>query len=325
MRPAAEAPRASAKWGWRVGAPLGLMFLAIAGAKLNTPERFTDRFLEWGLEPGLIEVTGGVELLLGTGLLVAATRSYAAACLSLWMIGAAGIHMFAGDPSLSVLPLVITVAAVTVVWSGFRSGVQRLQGLPAPLAAPPQGAIRRVLFLVRILGVAFFFRWIVGGIAYWAALPLLGALHAGATGRVGARRLLESVLLYLLVLGIGVAGVWGFVGHFFMSDQVAGSIGWATGSPFQLELAFYHLASGLVGLHCLWIRDRYWIAAGSIPALFALGAGLIHVQDFLASGNDASANWGPSVLVGNFLIPLVLIVSLGWFHRIGGFQVSAEE
>lgn len=245
--------------------------------------------------------------------------------LTVWMLGAAGVHIRAGDAGLAVLPLAITGASVVVLWSGLRSGLQRLQGPPAPLAAPPNGSLRRVLFLVQILGVSFFFRWIVGGIAYWAALPLLGLLHARATGHVGARRLLESVLLYLLVLGIGVAGVWGFVGHFFMSDQVAGSIGWATGSPFQLELAFYHLASGLVGLHCLWIRDRYWIAAGSIPALFALGAGWIHVQDFLASGNDASANWGASVFVGNFLIPLVLIASLAWFHRMGGFGAPAGD
>jgi hypothetical protein len=299
-----------------------LVLLAIAGAKLNAPERFIGRFLDWGLEPGLIQVTGMIELLLGTGLLVSATRSYAAASLSVWMLGVAVIHISSGDATLLVLPLATAGAAVIVLWSGLRSGLHGEQGLPAPLAAPPRGALRRVLFLFRLLCVSFFFRWIVGGIAYWAALPLLGALHARATGRQGSRRLLESVLLYLLVLGVGVAGVWGFVGHFFMSDQVASSIGWTTGSPFQLELAFYHLASGLVGLHCLWIRDRYWIAAGSIPALFALGAGMIHVQDFLASGNAAPGNWGPSVLVGNFLIPLVLLVCLAWFHRMGGFQVE---
>jgi hypothetical protein len=325
MSPATEAPRASAEWGWRAGPLLGLMLLAVAGAKLNMPERFIDRFLDWGLQPGLIPVTGVIELLLGTGLLVAASRAYAAAGLSVWMLGAATVHLVAGDAHLSAVPLGIAGVAGIVLWSGVPSGLYRLQGLPAPLARPPQRVVPRALFLLRLLGVSFFFRWIVGGLVYWAALPLLGALHARATAHPGSRRLLESVLLYLLVLGIGVSGVWGFVGHFFLSEQVALSIGWAAGSPFQLELAFYHLASGLVGLQCLWIRDRYWIAAGSIPALFALGAGLIHVQDFLASGNDASANWGSAVLVGNFLIPLTLIVALGWFHRMGGFRTGVGE
>lgn len=325
MSAAADAPRAAAGWGWRLGTLLGFMFLAIAGAKLNTPERFTDRFVDWGLHPGLIPVTGVIEFLLGTGLLVPAWRTHAAACVSAWMLGAASIHLLAADVYLSVLPLGITAAAAIVLWSGIRSRRHERHGLPAPLAAPPQGAARRVLFLLQLVGVSFFFRWIVGGTVYWAALPLLGVFHARTVGGLGSRRLLESVLLYLLVLGIGVTGVWGFVGHFFLSDQVARSIGWETASPFQLELAFYHLASGIVGLQCLWIRDRYWIAAGSIPALFALGAGLIHVQDFLASGNAAPANWGLAVLMGNFVIPLTLLVTLGWFHRVGGFRASVAE
>jgi hypothetical protein len=106
--------------------------------------------------------------------------------------------------------------------------------------------------------------------------------------------------------------------------EVARSIGWAAGSPFQLELAFYHLGMGTVALLCLWICDRFWIAAGLTPALFALGAGIVHVQDFVVHGNAAPANWGPSVLVGNFLVPAGVLWVLIWYSRLGGWTTDRQ-
>jgi len=47
-----------------------------------------------------------------------------------------------------------------------------------------------------------------------------------------------------------------------MSDTVAASVEWQLGSPFQRELASYHLGLGCAGLSCLWIRDRFWLAPG---------------------------------------------------------------
>jgi hypothetical protein len=42
---------------------------------------------------------------------------------------------------------------------------------------------------------------------------------------------LELFLLYLFGVGVAGSGIGGFFGHVFISDPVAESIGWPTGSP----------------------------------------------------------------------------------------------
>lgn len=58
----------------------------------------------------------------------------------------------------------------------------------------------------------------------------------------------EIFLLYLFGVGVAGPGIGGFFGHFFISDSVAESIGWPTGNPFQLEVAFASLAVGILGI-----------------------------------------------------------------------------
>lgn len=319
---AKAAPAGRARFAGTVGPLLGLAFIFLAGAKLNEPGRFAENFEAWGLHPGLVPWTGAVELLLGLGIFFHGTRTVAAAVLVAWMAGAAAIHVWAGDPALAALPLTVAMAAGGVAVSGFRAGLHRVLPLPAPLRSPPAGVMGAAGFLVPLVGVSFLLRWAVGGTVFWASLPVLALMHAHSVGASSKRERLEMVLLYLLVLGMGIAGLWGFVGHYFMSDQVARSIGWATGSPFQHELAFYHLGMGVVALLCIWIRDRYWIAAAVTPALFAMGAGVVHLQDFAARGNTAPANWGASVLTGNLVIPVVVLGLLAWYSRLGGWKLE---
>lgn len=317
--------RGGARVARSLGPILGLAFLALGGAKLNAPAGFVEAFAAWGLHPGLVWWTGAMEVLLGLGIFFHGTRTAAAGVLVAWMAGATGVHLWAGDPARAALPATVAVLGVAAAVSGFRAGWHRALPLPAPLRHPPRGGMPAAAFLFRMIGVSFLIRWAVGGMLFWAALPLVGLMHARAEGARTTRERVGAVLLYLLVLGMGVAGVWSFVGHYFLSDEIARSVGWEVGSPFQRELAFYHLGMGTVALLCLWIRDRYWIAAGLTPALFALGAGIVHVQDFVAHGNAAPANWGPSVLVGNLLIPAGLIWILAWYARLGGWRAAGRS
>lgn len=302
-----------------IGPVLGLAFLVVGGAKLNAPARWVERFAAWGLDPDLVVWTGAVEALLGAGVFFHGTRTFAAGALAAWMAGAVAVQLRASDPDAAGLSAIVLGLAAGVSVSGIRAGWHRRLPLPAPLRDAPRRPLQGVLFLVRVVGVAFLLRWIIGGIAFWMALPVLGLLHARASSAQDPRQRIEAVLLYLLVLGLGVSGLWGFVGHFFLSEQVARSIGWATGSPFQQELAFYHLGMGTVALLCLWIRDRYWVAAALTPALFAVGAGAVHTRDFLVRGNAAPANWGADVLMGNLVIPVALLGLLAWYARLGGW------
>lgn len=314
------APAGRARFAGAVGPLLGLAFIFLAGAKLNQPGRFAENFEAWGLHPGLVPWTGAVEFLLGLGIFFHGTRTVAAAVLVAWMAGATAIHIRAGGPALAALPLAVALVAAGVAASGFRAGRHRVLPLPAPLRNPPAGVMGAAGFLVPLVGVSFLLRWAVGGALFWASLPVVALMHAHTVGASSKRERVEMVLLYLLVLGMGTAGLWSFVGHYFMSDRVARSIGWATGSPFQHELAFYHLGMGVVALLCIWIRDRYWIAAAVTPALFAMGAGVVHLQDFMSRGNTAPANWGASVLIGNLVIPVGVLGLLAWYSRLGGWK-----
>ncbi|MDT8449583.1 MAG: DUF6790 family protein, partial [Wenzhouxiangellaceae bacterium] len=59
-----------------------------------------------------------------------------------------------------------------------------------------------------------------------------------------------------------------------------------------------------------------------ITSVFAFGAGWVHLQDFLATGNRAAANWGFGVLFGSVVIPTTLmwlaLVRARRLHLSGG-------
>ena len=66
-----------------------------------------------------------------------------------------------------------------------------------------------------------------------------------------ANRIISILLLYLLAINVGIGGLFGFMGHAFRADQVAQSIGWGPGSPFQFEIAVSNLAFGILGILCI--------------------------------------------------------------------------
>jgi len=109
-----------------------------------------------------------------------------------------------------------------------------------------------------------------------------------------------------------------------MSDSVAASVGWATGSPFQRELAFYHLGFGISGLLALWLRDGFWLAIGLTSSIFLYGAGWVHLTDFLAHDNAAPRNWGFGVAFGSVVIPTVMLSLLALRVRLRDRESSSD-
>ena len=163
-------------------------------------------------------------------------------------------------------------------------------------------------------------RWPEAWPAPLGRLPVPGLSQARRLGAPDRRTRLELVLLYVLFYGYGVGGAWNFAGHFFAADMVASSVGWAAGSPFQQELAFYALGTGTVGLLTPWIRDRFWLAAALAPSIFVYGAAFTHVEDYLVSGNDAPMNWSFTAVGANLLIPTAVLALTWVYARMGGFS-----
>jgi hypothetical protein len=119
--------------------------------------------------------------------------------------------------------------------------------------------------------------------------------------------IVETILLWLLVMKIGLGGIWAFMGHYFKSDEVAEYIGWPAGNPFQKEVAFTNLAIGICGLLCFFLRDGFWLATIVFSSIFLLGAFSVHVQSQIESGNKKPGNAGP-VFFADIIIPIVLFV-----------------
>ena len=125
-------------------------------------------------------------------------------------------------------------------------------------------------------------------------------------GRDG-RRVIEIFLMYFLVLFVGISGIMGFIGHVFMPDRIAKAIGWASGSPFQFEVAMADLAFGILGIMCIWLKGHFWTATGIGSSIFFLGAAYGHSKALLVENNTAVYNSGPVLYIGDMLVPLIVL------------------
>ncbi len=123
------------------------------------------------------------------------------------------------------------------------------------------------------------------------------------------RRIAEILLLWLLVINIGLGGLWAFMGHTFAANEVAESIGWPTGNPFQTEVAVANLAVGTLGILCYWIRGNFWTATVIATSIWLLGAAAIHVREMMVAGNYNPGNAG-LIFYMDIIGPLLLIALL---------------
>ena len=115
----------------------------------------------------------------------------------------------------------------------------------------------------------------------------------------------ELFLIYQFGLGVVAGGFGNFFGHVFLADEVAASIGWAAGSPFQTEMGFANLAMGILGIVATTRRDGFREALVIAVTVIGVGATWVHVVDIVQHGNLAPGNTLQNV--GNLLKPALLI------------------
>ncbi|MCH9614114.1 MAG: hypothetical protein SP1CHLAM54_11260 [Chlamydiia bacterium] len=119
-----------------------------------------------------------------------------------------------------------------------------------------------------------------------------------------------ELVRYLLLLSVGVQGIWSFIGHFFYSKDTAKHVGWQSG-PFQHEIAFCNLSYGVLGVLGYWLQG-VWFATTLGITIFLLGAAYIHVMDMVKKKNFSPGNAGP-IFYLDILIPLTLWIAI-WVH-----------
>jgi hypothetical protein len=144
-------------------------------------------------------------------------------------------------------------------------------------------------------------------------LPLLALLIAVILirwKRISGWRAIGIVLMWQLALGLGLGMIWGGLGHLLMPDQVAESIGWAAGSPFQREVGMWDLSLGIVCVLCLAFRDEgFWTATIIATGIFSVSAGLGHVYELIVHGDTAVYNAG-AVMYLDLFYPFILAALL---------------
>ena len=133
-----------------------------------------------------------------------------------------------------------------------------------------------------------------------------------------AERVVPLCLLHLLVIQWGLGGVFVALPHILIPDRIASFIGWAAGSPFQVELGFASLGISILGVLSYWHRGRFWLAPVIAQSTFLLGAAYVHIQDALLNDNLSPGNAG-AVLFYDIAIPLLACSLLLAYYRQGGF------
>lgn len=301
--------------------PFALFIVAMGGAKLN---RISESAIQFRMDPRLVILGGMLEVILGLLMFFQPTRFPAAVTGAVWLAGVSGQQLMNGYEGTVPIAGLLALGAMGTALYEWRHRTSATFRFPQPLALPRSGAASVVTFLVSLVGVSFLVRWSIGGTAFWLSIPLLAFGDLAQRGKLqDETEALRTLLTYLLVLGIGVSSWWGFVGHYFMSDSVAASVGWATGSPFQLELAFYHLGFGIVGLMCLWFRDDFWVAVLVPLCVFAFGAASIHIAEYVRHRNTAPGNWGFAMFFGDVIIPAAMLTILWRYRRRVALDRSA--
>lgn len=140
----------------------------------------------------------------------------------------------------------------------------------------------------------------------FGAFCIVGALvHLGLSKQPRtAARALQIFLLWALI-NTGIGGIFAFMGHVFLGPEVAKSIGWPPGSPFQFEVGMANLGIGVLGIICIWRRD-FWLPTIVMTTVFLWGAAYIHIDQIIRFRNFAPNNAGIE-LYADLIGPAVLI------------------
>jgi hypothetical protein len=118
----------------------------------------------------------------------------------------------------------------------------------------------------------------------------------------------ERFLSWILLLPIGVTGLWAGISHVFFPATAAAHIGWDV-SPFQFEVGMADLAVGVTACVAFWRDLNFKAAAVSAASIFLLGDAIGHIKQMLVAGNFAPGNAGLPFYM-DVICPLLAIVLL---------------
>jgi hypothetical protein len=123
--------------------------------------------------------------------------------------------------------------------------------------------------------------------------------------------LADRLLAWVLLLPLGVAGLWGALFHLFFPEVAAADIGWQV-SPFQFEVGMADLAIGVTACLSFWRGLEFKTAAVIVNAIALIGDAIGHVWQMAVAGNYTSGNAGvpfySDIIFPSLAIILLIIV-----------------
>jgi hypothetical protein len=139
------------------------------------------------------------------------------------------------------------------------------------------------------------------------AVLLVLALLLGALGRPRGDTA-SRFLAWILLLPIGVVGLWAGVAHVAFARVAAAHIGWQV-SPFQFEVGMADLAIGVTACLAYWRAWEFRAAAVCAASVFLLGDAAGHVRQMITAANFAPGNAGVPFYT-DVICPLLAITLL---------------
>jgi hypothetical protein len=117
---------------------------------------------------------------------------------------------------------------------------------------------------------------------------------AAVTHRIPGKA--ERYLAWLLLLSVGVQGIWAGFFHVFFPHTAAAQIGWQV-SPFQFEIGVADMAIGIVAVASFWRSLDFKGAVVGYIVLFYIGVAIGHVREAVTANNFSPDNFGLLLLL----------------------------
>ena len=153
-------------------------------------------------------------------------------------------------------------------------------------------------------------------------LPVVLLVLALVLGTLGRPRgeAASRFLGWVLLLPIGVVGLWAGIAHVAFPQVAATHIGWKV-SPFQFEVGIADLAIGVTACLAFWRTWEFRAAAVCAASIFLLGDAVGHVRQMITAANFAPGNAGVPFYM-DVICPL-LAIALLFASRRGAPRTSS--
>ncbi len=119
-------------------------------------------------------------------------------------------------------------------------------------------------------------------------------------------------LSWILLLAVGVDGLWAGLFHVFFPAVASAQIGWQQ-SPFEFEIGVADIALGVIAVLAFWRSLAFQSAVAIYAIVFYGGVSIGHVVQALRNGDYAADNFGLLlVLTVARAIALLVLLWAAW-------------